>query len=165
MVEHAMGEDNIKALVGEGQIESAGTFKPRIIEPSAAEPGRNPVHGFSGDIDPRPDCPSSDDLFRVSTLSQPNLKNLLTLEIDSIQAAQNMGFPLVPKRIVAAKEILVVGAQCLHLALTARMSIPELADRLFVHFVHQILVLGYKLSTYRCAEFPVYWHSNPAIFR
>src|SRR5580704_60631 len=86
VVEYSVGEDEIETIVRERQQQNAPTLKPLIRKSSKAQPRRNAAYGFGRHVEARPYCPSPDNLFGISALSQTDLQNSLVLEFDLVQA-------------------------------------------------------------------------------
>ena len=101
----------------------------------------NPGNRFRGEVKPGPERPALYDLLRIGALSQSDFQNLLCLEVDVVEASQNVRLLAIPEPVIGGKEALVIALTLLEAAdlkIPAGKSVPKGLNLGLIHIIGRI---------------------------
>src|SRR5580693_275809 len=104
MMEYAVAEYHVKAVIGERQGQNAALLQLVVSEIPQHEPGSDSLDGLGGQVNPGPAGAVADQALRVSPLPQPDLEELLTCHVEGVDAFRQVPLVLVPEIVVIREE-------------------------------------------------------------
>jgi hypothetical protein len=138
VVQDPVGEDQVDALVGQGDGGGRATSDPVVRKPGALETERHSSHGFVRHIHPGPPGTPAYQPLRLGSLAKANLEHPLAPHVELIEASGDMAFQAIAVCVVGVEECGVVTLKALVQAtcevITTRVCLPKLGDlRLSCH--------------------------------